>query len=170
MRKSLLALILVSSFLVVGVTMVLAGNPAGDSIPDVGDVGVLASANEAAVPNADTNAAVLAEGAPPPAADFGLSTAEVAEPSTPTGNPAASIPAVETIFVPANDAAGDNPPVTVPLEVIEPASEPPTTPAATTTTPTGDPTSGGTVVPPSDIVMVSVVSGHGQENVNLSVP
>ena len=168
MRKSLLALILVGSLLAVAATTVLGGNPAADSIPDVRSIPV--PANEGAVLNADTDAAVDTD-APPPAAAEGLATAEAAGPSALNGNPAAAgIPAVESISVPANGAAGDNPPLTVPLEVIEPASGPPTTPAATTTTPTGDPTNGGTDVPPSDIVMVTVDSGHGRENVNLSLP
>lgn len=155
MRKSLLALILVGSFLVVAATVVLAGNPAADSIPDVGDVDVLASDSAGNHPPGAV---------PPQAAADGLATAEAAGPSA----SADDIP------------AGDNAPTAVPppaaadglatAEAAGPATEPPTTPAATTTTPTGDPTSGGTVVPPSDIVMVFVDSGHGQENVNLSVP
>ena len=174
MRKSLLAVTLVGSLLAVAVTSVLAGNPAADSIPDVGSIDVPAGSGQAggsAVTSADADAAVLTDGAPAPAAADGLATAEASGPSILTGNPESdSMPAVETISVPANSTAGDNPPATVPVEVIAPASEPPMTPAATTTTPTGDPTSGGTDAPPSGIVMVVVDSGHGQESVNLSLP
>jgi len=113
MRKSLLALILVGSLLVVAVTTVLAVNPAADSIPNVGDIDVPADA--AAVTNADTNAGVLTEGAPAPAATEGLATAEAAGSAGLTGDPVADgIPAVESISVPANGAAGDNPPTDVP--------------------------------------------------------
>ncbi len=165
---------LVGSLLAVAVTSVLAGNPAADSIPEVGSIDVPAGSGQAggsAVTSADADAAVLTDGAPAPAAADGLATAEASGPSILTGNPESdSMPAVETISVPANDAAGDNPPETVPQEVVAPAAEPPTTPAATTITPTGDPTSGGTDAPPSGIVMVVVDSGHGQESVNLSLP
>ncbi len=117
MRRSILALILVGSFLAVAATVVVAGNPAADSIPDVGSIDVPAGsgqAGDATVTNADTNASVLTEGAPPSAAAEGLATAEAAAPSTPTDNPAAASTPVETIFVPANDAAGDNPSAAVP--------------------------------------------------------
>ena len=112
MRKSLLALILVGSFLAVAATVVVADNPAADSRPDVGSIQV--PANEEAVSNADSDAAVNTD-APPPAAADGLATAKAAGSSGPTSNPAdASIPAVESISVPANGAAGDNPPTFVP--------------------------------------------------------
>ena len=174
MRKSLLAVTLLGSLLAVAVTSVLAGNPAADSIPDVGSIDVPPGSGQAggsAVTSSDADAAVLTDGAPAPAAADGLATAEASGPSTLTGNPESdSMPAVETISVPANSTAGDNPPETVPQEVVAPAAEPPTTPEATTITPTGDPTIGGTDAPPSGIVMVVVDSGHGQESVNLSLP
>jgi hypothetical protein len=113
MRRSLLALTLVGSLLAVAGRTVMADNPAGDSIPNVGDMDV--PADGMAVSKADTNAAVLAEGAPPPAAAEGIGTAKAAGPSSPNGNPAgANIPVVESISVPANDAAADNPPAFVP--------------------------------------------------------
>ena len=102
MRKSLFALILVGSLLAVAATVVVAGNPAADSIPEVGSIPV--PANGAAVTNADTNAAVLTEGAPPPAAADGLATAETG-PTGPTSNPAADgVPDVGSVPIPASDA------------------------------------------------------------------
>ena len=89
MRKSLLALTLVGSLLVVAVTTVLAGNPAADSIPDVGSIDVPAGSGQAGdvtATNADTDVAVET-GAPALAAAEGLATAED------SGDPLAVAPA-----------------------------------------------------------------------------
>ncbi len=88
MRKSHLALMLVGS-LMLAVTTVLAGNPAADSIPDVGSIDVPAGSGQAGdvtATNADTDVAVET-GAPALAAAEGLATAED------SGDPLAVAPA-----------------------------------------------------------------------------
>ena len=109
MRKSLLALILVGSLLAVAVTTVLAGNPAADRIPDVGDIDV--PANSAASTNADTDAAVLTDSAPAPGAADGLGTAKASGDHLAVAPPSAADDGLATADLAMTDGGVSVPPL-----------------------------------------------------------